>query len=188
MPQLHDHLTLSFKELGLLVSLSHTTTLNLKLNLHVVLVNPALLSKDIIYLGLCHRFLIFQVLNARSCDRDVNLNQICLLTSLICLLLSLLGKVAVVEPSLLLILGPGQSQDVFVQDLDVLVQSVAQYLHFSLLFILFGLGKLTLFDGSVGYGIVALQSRKSIRQGFMLSLVNLHFVLLLVDGALKSEA
>ena len=68
------------------------------------------------------------------------------------------------------------------------MQSVAQYLHFSLLFILFGLGKLTLFDGSVGYGIVALQSRKSIRQGFMLSLVNLHFVLLLVDGALKSES
>ena len=68
------------------------------------------------------------------------------------------------------------------------MQTVTLYLHFSLLFVLFGLSKLTLFDGSVGYGIVALQSRKSIRQGLMLSLVNLHFVLLLVDGALKSEA
>ena len=68
------------------------------------------------------------------------------------------------------------------------MQTVAQYLHFSFLFILFRLGKLALLDGSVGNGIVALQSRKCIRQGLMLSLVNLHFVLLLVDGALKSDA
>ena len=68
------------------------------------------------------------------------------------------------------------------------MQSVAQYLHFSLLLILLGLGKLALLDGSVGNGIVALQSRKSIRQSLMLSLVNLHFVLLLVDSALKSDA
>ena len=51
--------------LGLLVRLSDTSPLNFVLNLKVLFVNSALLSKSLLDLSLTHLLLVFQVLDTR---------------------------------------------------------------------------------------------------------------------------
>ena len=60
--------------LGLLVRLSDTSPLNFVLNLKVLFVNSALLSKSLLDLSLTHLLLVFQVLDTRLGNGNVDLD------------------------------------------------------------------------------------------------------------------
>jgi len=104
--ELHLHLSLSFKVLGLLVRLGDAASLDLILQLMVLFINAPLLGQRILDLIVAHQFLVIEVLDARVGYADVNLNKVSLLPGLVRLSLRLLGQVAIVELASLHILDP----------------------------------------------------------------------------------
>ena len=126
--ELHCHLSFSLEMLGLLISLSDTSALDLVLELKVLLVNSAFLGESLLDLNLAHLLLVLQVLDTRLGDRNVNLYKVGLLASLHRLSLRFLGQVAILELSCLLVLRPTILQDRIVENVHVLVQSVTNLL------------------------------------------------------------
>jgi len=114
MLQFHRQLSLSFEMLGLLVSLSDTSSLNLVLKLKVLFVNTALLSQSLFDLDLTHLLLVLQVFNTRISNWDVNFDEISLLASLHGLSLCFFGQVAIVKLACLLVFSPAIRQDLVI--------------------------------------------------------------------------
>ena len=131
--QLHCHLALSLLELILLIGISLTAALDFVLKLQILLVDTALLSEDVKDVGVAHLLLVLEVLDARLSDRDVDLDEVRLLSGLHGLGLSPLGEVAVVALASLHILLPSVRQDRVVQDLNVLVETLTLLLELLLL-------------------------------------------------------
>mmetsp|Transcript_11521 Transcript_11521/g.15557 ORF Transcript_11521/g.15557 Transcript_11521/m.15557 type:complete len:236 (-) Transcript_11521:590-1297(-) len=185
--QLHLHLSLGLEILSLLISFSNTTALNLKLNFEVLFVDSALLSQNLFDLRLRHLLLVLKVFNARHGNRNVNLNQIGLLASLVGLSLRLLGKVAIVEFPGLHVLGPAEFEVFVVEDVDVVMEHIALLLHLLGLLVLLRLGELALLDRTVGDRVVAFQTSQRLIEGLQLRLQDLARVVLCVHRALQVE-
>ena len=94
--QLHRHLSLSLKVLGLLVCVSDSTTLNLVLEFKIFLIDGTFLSKDFFDISVGHLLLVLEILDAGLGNRNIDFDQVSFLAGLHCFSLCFLGEVTVV--------------------------------------------------------------------------------------------
>ena len=187
MLKLHCHLSLSLEMLGLLIGLSDASTLDLVLQLEVLLVHSALLSQRLFDLSLRHLLLILQILDAGLCNRDVNVNEICLLSSLHLLCNRLLGQVTIVKLASLLVLFPAVVENVLVQNIDILVESVTILLHLIDNLLLLGGSQLALTDVTIRHQVIIVQLVVDASGSLLLFVHDRSSVILAVHLALQTR-
>ena len=187
MLKLHLHLFLGSGELGTLVSISYAASLNLVLKLKVLLVSLAFLSQNVLNLRVAHVLLIFKVLDARLGNRDVNLNQVVLLTSLVGLLLGLLGQLTIFQTLSLKVVVPAIVEDLLIELLNIKVETVTLLFLVLLCLFFLGHGEFALLDGTVGRLVLGAQLRENLRAVLLLLIENRPRVGLLVACALQSS-
>ena len=154
MGQLHCHLSLRLEMLSFLIGFGDASTLDLVLELEVLLIDAALLCQRLLNLRLGHLLLILEIFDPGFSDRDVDLDKVSLLTGLHCLSNSFLGQVAIVELTSLHILRPAVSKNLVVKNINVFVKPVTIFFHLINDFLLLGGCQFTLTNVSVADQVV----------------------------------
>ena len=187
MLKFHRHLSLSFKVSSFLISISITAARHLKFKLHVFLIDSSLLCQDLFDLGITHLLLIPKVFYAGFSDRNVNLHQAWVLSSLHGFCLCPFGQVAVVEFACLDILRPRVSQNLIVEHSDILVQSSALLSELFLSGFLLWCSKLTLANGTIRDCIVSFKLWTFLSQDFLLGSEDSSSVIQIVHLSLQTS-
>ena len=187
MGQLHRHLSFRLEVLGLRIGLSDASPLDLVLELEVLLINAALLRQRLLDLRLGHLLLVFEVLDPRLGNRDVDFDKVSLLPGLHRLCNRLLGQVAVVELASLHVLSPAVREDLVVENVNVFVKPVTLFFHLIDDLLLLGRCQLVLTNVSVADQVVVVQSVVRVGVRLLLRVEDRASVLLGVHLALQTR-
>ena len=166
--------------------MSDTTTLDLVLELEVLLVNTALLGQKLIDLSFAHLLLVFEILDTGRSDRNVNVDEVCHLAALHSLSLGLLSELRVVQLACLDILDPAVTKDSIVELVNSFMKISTDNLEVFLLLILLALLELGLLNSTIRDSIIALQSGKSLQGIFLLTVHDSLGMVLSVHSALQT--
>ena len=134
--QLHGLLSLGLEELSFLVGISNTTALNLVFELQVIFIYASLLCQGVLDVLIAHSHLIFEIADARLGNGNVDLDETCFLAGLHRLSLRLFGQVAIVKLTCLHILGPRLLQNLVIEYIYVLMETISLFFHLFVLLLL----------------------------------------------------